>query len=251
MRATLNDLWSDFLHALQFLTRLPVDRWIEFDPSALPRCVLWFPLVGGVVGLVGGLAFAVSSILAGVPWGVAVLIAILTIVAVTGGLHEDGLADAADGLCGHATRERALEIMRDSRTGAYGIIALIFAFAFRFEALRTLGSGLEIARVLIAAGVVSRAAAVFLLSTAPNVRPDSTKSGPFAAGLPPAKLAWCLGLSALSALVVLGFRPGPVVLAALVTLAVREFFMRRLGGITGDCLGATIVLTEIAVLVGR
>ena len=249
MRQRLNAIRSDFLHALQFLTRLPVELWLEFDPAALPRSVLYFPVVGALVGLAGGLAYAVA--LSTLPTGVAVLIAMLVPVLLTGGMHEDGLADAADGLCGHATRERALEIMRDSRTGAYGVLALIFALGFRFEALRAIHYPWAIAKTFVAAGALSRAAAVALLSTTSNVRADSPKSGPFSGGLPPRKLAWCLGITALFAFPLLGFHPGPIALAALITMGLRQFFIRRLGGITGDCLGAAIVLTEIAVLAAR
>lgn len=240
--------WSDFLQAVQFLTRLPVNRWVNYDPDAAPRCTLYFPLVGAVLGLSAAIVFGLTA--GSLPPGLAALLAMATLVALTGALHEDGLADAADGLCGHASRERALEIMRDSRIGSYGAVALFFLLAFRFEALCALGSWGEFARVVIAAVAVGRACGVALLSTSPNARPGSATTGPLGRGLPPKPLALCLGLTAVAALLLLRFRIEPLILATIATLLLRRLFMARLGGITGDCLGATIVLTELVVLIG-
>ena len=247
LRRQLFEAGSDFLHAVQFLTRLPVDRWVAYDPTAMPRCVLFFPVVGVAIGLAGGLAYAVAAGM--VPHSVAVLFAMLVPVLLTGALHEDGLADAADGLCGNAPRDRALEIMRDSRIGSYGAVALAFLLAFRFTAIASFGSPWTILRVLIVAAALGRASAVALMSTCINIRSDSATSRPFGSGLPPRLLWFCLGATALGAVLLLGLRLQPVLAAAAVTLALRQFFVRRLGGITGDCLGAAIALTELTVLV--
>ena len=242
-----SEAWSDFLHAVQFLTRLPVDRWVRSNPLAMPRCALWFPVVGVAFGLLAALAYAMSA--ASFPHGAAVLFAMLVPVLLSGALHEDGLADAADGLCGQVPRERALEIMRDSRIGSYGAIALAFLFAFRFVSISALGSPGAVFRVLVAAAAVGRASAVFLMSTCFNVRTDSPSSRPFAGGLPQRRLAWCLGGTLLGAAVLLGLHFTAVIAAVAVTLALRQFFVLRLGGVTGDCLGAAIALSELTVLV--
>jgi adenosylcobinamide-GDP ribazoletransferase len=239
--------WSDFLHAVQFLTQLPVNRWVDYDEAAIPRCTTYFPLVGAGIGLSASIVFGLSS--GSLPLSLATLLAMATPVVLTGALHEDGLADAADGLGGHATRDRALEIMRDSRIGCYGAVALFFLLAFRFEALLALGSLLTFTRVVVAAAAVSRACAVALLSTSPNARLVSATSRPFGTGLPPNVLAICLSLTAVAAFLLLGCRIKPLILAAVATVLLRRLFMLRLGGITGDCLGATIVLTELIVLI--
>lgn len=247
MRSRFHRIWSDFLHALQFMTRLPVSRWVDYDSSAMPRCAFYFPLVGAVVGLSGALAYALAAPV--FSDGLAVLAAMVVPVLLTGGLHEDGLADAADGLCGHASRDRALEIMRDSRIGSYGALALAFALAIRFVSIGEIGAPLDVLRVLVAAGVIGRACAVALLSTCPNARSSSLTSGPLSGGLSRSSLVWCLGYAMAVALFLLDLRIQPLVAAVLTTLALRQFFLRRLGGITGDCLGATIVLCELVVLV--
>ena len=247
MRRQILDAWSDFLHAVQFMTRLPVERWVRYNPLAMPRCALYFPAVGAVIGLVGGLAYSLTA--SSFPHGVSVLFAMLAPVLLTGALHEDGLADAADGLCGNAPRERALEIMRDSRIGAYGAMALAFLFAVRFVALSAFSSPWALLRVLVAAAAVGRASALVLMSTCINVRTDSPTSRPFSSGLPPRLLAWCLGGTLISAVFLLGFRLQPLLVAVAITLSLRQFFVRRLGGVTGDCLGAAIALSELAVLV--
>lgn len=239
--------WSDFLHAVQFLTRLPVNRWVNYDAEAIPRSTFYFPLVGAGLGLSAAIVFGLAA--GSLPRNLAALLAMATPVVLTGALHEDGLTDAADGLCGHASRERALEIMRDSRIGSYGAAALFFVLAFRFEAMRSLGSLMEFTRVVVAAAAVGRACVVALLSTSPNARLVSATSRPFGSGLPSKTLTLCLGLTAIAAFLLLGFNIKPLILAALATLLLRHFFMLRLGGITGDCLGATIVLTELVVLV--
>jgi len=238
--------WSDFLHAVQFMTRLPVDRWVGYDPTAMPRCVVFFPAVGAAIGLAGGVAYLLAG---SFPHTIAVLFAMLVPVLLTGALHEDGLADAADGLCGHAPVERALEIMRDSRIGSYGAVALAFLLAFRFAAIDHLGSVWAIMRAMIAAGAVGRAAAVALMSTCINLRNESPTSGPFGSGLPPGALIPCLGITVVGAIVLLGFSVSPVIAGVAVAFALRQYFVRRLGGITGDCLGAAIALTELTVLV--
>lgn len=228
------------------MTRLPVDRWTYYDSTAMPRCIVYFPIVGGAIGLVAGLAYLLAS---SFPHSIAVLIAMLAPVLLTGALHEDGLADAADGLCGQAPRERALEIMRDSRIGAYGALALAFLLAFRYAAIDHLGSAWDVIRAMIAAAAMGRAAAVGLMSTCINLRNDSATSRPFGSGLPPGQLIFCLGATVAGAFVLLGFSLTPVIAGVTVALGIREYFLRRLGGITGDCLGAAVVVTELAVLV--
>jgi adenosylcobinamide-GDP ribazoletransferase len=248
MSFLLRRISNDLLHAVQFLTRLPVSTWVRFDAGALGRCALYFPLVGGLVGLLAALVFVMADQV--LPHSLAVLCAMLAPVCMTGAMHEDGLADTADGLCGHAPKERALEIMRDSRIGVYGALALIFALGFRFEVLNTLTQAWQIACLLAAAGIFSRAAGVFLLSTCPSARPESPTSRPFQGGLPRPILYACMGASVIATIILLQFHFIPVLIAITTAVALRAFFLKRLGGITGDCIGACIALTETAILVG-
>ncbi|NTV47679.1 MAG: adenosylcobinamide-GDP ribazoletransferase, partial [Chlorobiales bacterium] len=123
MRAQLNILFS----AIQFLTRLPVGRWVTYDPGNLTKSVVYFPVVGALVGALAAGVIAVASLL--LPPSLAVLFAMAVTVIATGAIHEDGLSDTADGLGGGYTRERMMEIMKDSRSGSFGVLGLIIASA--------------------------------------------------------------------------------------------------------------------------
>src|SRR5277367_87736 len=149
---------DDVIAAASFLTRLPVARFTSPDTGLLARSMRAFPLIGIAVGLVGWAAFALAAAL-GLPAAVASLLALLATVLTTGALHEDGLADTADGFGGGEDSARKLAIMRDSRNGAFGIIALVFSLALRGAALVALAaSSLGVGLALVAAHVVSRAA---------------------------------------------------------------------------------------------
>src|SRR5579875_2043895 len=155
--SAFRDNWRDeFLAACRFLTRLPLGGARgEAVPPILADTVWAFPLVGLVVGLIGGIAYAIASALA-LPALAAALIAIAATVLVTGGLHEDGLADTADGFGGGATREDKLAIMRDSRTGAYGVLALIFSLGLRTVAVADIAARWHVLAALVAAHALSR-----------------------------------------------------------------------------------------------
>jgi cobalamin-5'-phosphate synthase (EC 2.7.8.26) len=116
--------WNIFLIAVMFLTRLPVGRWVRYEQSLLAHCTVYFPLVGAGVGAFGAGVLWLGAML--VPLPLAVLLSMLSTVLLTGAFHEDGLADSADGFGGASDAARVLEIMRDSRIGTYGAIALWF-----------------------------------------------------------------------------------------------------------------------------
>src|ERR1700760_415860 len=134
------DAWRDeFLAAFTFLTRLPLgSAHTDVPPPSLADASGAFPLVGLVIGAIGGIAYAIASALA-LPALAAALIAIAATALITGALHEDGLADTADGFGGGATREMKLEIMRDSRIGTFGVLALIFSIGLRAIAIADTG----------------------------------------------------------------------------------------------------------------
>jgi adenosylcobinamide-GDP ribazoletransferase len=228
--------------ALGWLTRLPLPRVAHRDGD-LRRALPWFPLVGALVGLVAAAVRWVTEPL----WGplAATAAAVLAAVALTGALHEDGLADAADGLWGGGDAERRAEIMRDSRVGTYGLVAVTGALLLRIALLAPLGA-VGFLRAAVAAHALSRGAMVLLARLGPPLPGSSAQlverpSRAAAAGGVAAAVA--VGLAALGPAVVV---PAAVVLALV--LAFLALCLRRLGGLTGDTFGALAVLAELAAL---
>lgn len=240
--------------ALQFLTRVPV-RFARFDPAWLHACARHFPLVGALVGGFGALVLLAA--LQAWPPAVAVLVSMAATVWLTGGFHEDGLADTCDGLGGAVTRERALAIMKDSRLGSYGALGLGLTLALKAAVLAALAAAQApamLAAALVLAHGGSRAATVVLLVLLPyGGDPEHAKAKPLAqqvgAGGLAVALSWALliGAAAFAA----GWGPGRLAAAAgaaaLVTLLCGRWLRRRLGGYTGDALGATQQWSELAV----
>jgi adenosylcobinamide-GDP ribazoletransferase len=233
-----------FLSAVQFLTRLPVPAG-EFRADDLRRSLAFFPLVGLLLAA-GGLL--VRFLLARyVENGVIVLAILLYLVLSTGALHEDALADAADGFGGGWNKEQMLAIMRDSRIGSYGAIAIVFSLLGRFVLLTELPTTKFVA-YFAASQVLSRWTPLPLSFFLSPARADSGQ-GSRVAG----KVSWlslligtlvALGIAALflhSAVLWAGLT------AAVITLITGLYYQKRLGGVTGDCLGATVQLTEIGV----
>jgi adenosylcobinamide-GDP ribazoletransferase len=224
--------------AVQFLTILPVP--IGADPA---RGAVFFPAVGALVGALGGaVAWAAGFAF---PPQIAALLALGSLLVITGGLHEDGLADVFDAFRAGRSPERIHEILKDSRIGTYGALALIVTLALRWQTIAMLGSR-TIAAMAVAAGA-SRGAMVMLAATAKPAGEGLGKS--FCLGLeqPMAILA---GLQAAALPFVLGPLPGAIVLLANigVIVAARAYFSRRIGGVTGDCLGALCQVSEILIL---
>lgn len=239
-----------FFTALQFFTRLPVPRWVGYQAEWLQQSSRYFPLVGVVVAGICAALYIVANWL--LPSHVAVLLAIAAGIYLTGAFHEDGFADMCDGFGGGLTRERVLEIMKDSRIGAYGAIGIICLLAIKGAALVSLPPAVVVAALLIA-HPLSRLAAVSLIWAMDYAR-DEGKSKPMAqsmssgefmiaaiCGLLPAVICGLLGLLDWSALV----------LAVLAATASAWFLgrkcQRRLQGYTGDCLGAVQQVAEVAI----
>ncbi|KQO69652.1 MULTISPECIES: adenosylcobinamide-GDP ribazoletransferase [unclassified Methylobacterium] len=244
---------------LRFYSRLPVPALPgEGDPHAAPdftRVPRMLPLAGLVLALPGGLVLLAA-------WGLglgpflAATLAVATGVLITGALHEDGLADVADGFGGGTTRERRLEIMRDSRIGAYGGVALVLALALRIGALATLldrtGSGAALALVLAAA--LSRTAALAPMVLLVPARRDGAAASVGRPGRPAVAIAGALALTLALLGGLLGLPVGGVLLMLLLSglgaLAVTALARRRIGGQTGDVIGACQQVAEIAALLG-
>lgn len=228
--------------ALGLLTRLPLGRWpMPADAAGFARAAWAYPLVGALAGGVAGgaqallVAFGLPPALAA-PWSLAVLLLL------TGALHEDGLADMADGFGGGRDRARKLAIMRDSRIGSFGALALLLSLFLRGAALALLPSPLL---MMAAAGALSRAALLVPLGLLPPARADGLAAGLGRAGVAP-------GLAVGAALAFLLLPPGgafsALLAAVLAGLGVALLARRQVGGHTGDVLGGCAVLAECAVL---
>jgi adenosylcobinamide-GDP ribazoletransferase len=224
--------------AFTLLTVLPLGRGRDLDDAAP-----WFPLVGAAVGLIAGAVGAAGEHLLGRTPGSVLAIAALVIV--TGALHQDGLADSADALGARGDRERRLEVMRDSSIGVFGALALL-GWALLFVSVLDSLSAVRALRALAVAGAVGRWAALLHAGATTTARSEG-----LGAGLPVGRTALVAGsATALAVALAVGeVGPGFAALGAGVLVAgpVSLHAQRTLGGRTGDTLGATIALTEVAV----
>lgn len=244
--------WRLFLTAVQYFTRVPVPNWVGHSAGQLDGSARYFPAVGLGVGLVAAAVFAAASVL--LDTLLAALLATAATVVLTGAFHEDGLGDTIDGLGGGMSRERALEIMKDSRIGTYGTLALLLVIGMKVAALASMEL-LQAALALPAAHAVSRWLATSVIWRSRYVRIDDTsRAKPVTQSLSGGGFAiatlWALLALAACALVT----PLGVVVALVPAIGVRfwllRWFERRLGGYTGDGLGATQQLTELAFYLG-
>jgi adenosylcobinamide-GDP ribazoletransferase len=235
--------------ALTFLTKLPWPWRGPADAAALARSMFWFPWVGAILGLIFWAAWAGLQKVLPTPAAAALLLALT--VWVTGGLHLDGLADTADGLGGGRTPEERLRIMKDSRVGAFGVISLILGLVLKFSLFLSLATQTAGAGALLLFPVISRWGMVLLAYLSPYARPQGGLGQAMTLGVSPRVLIGASLSAGGLALLILG-APGLVLFiaaAALVWLG-SLYFHHRLGGITGDVLGATNEVLEVLVLAG-
>lgn len=237
-----------FFCALQFLTRLPAPSFADFQPDWITRAARYYSLVGVLVGA----ACAGVLLAAGQAWSGALppLLAVAAGVLITGGFHEDGLADAADGLGGGQTPERRLEIMKDSRVGTYGVLALGLVLAIKVLALAALPLATA-ALALVAAHGAGRAAAVAVMALGRHVGGrDGAKYKPAPDGVrgSEALVAAGLGLWPLALLGWAGLAGAAAGAALAMVLALTA--RRLIGGYTGDVLGGVEQACELGVLLG-
>ncbi len=248
MRGT-REFVAEIALATQFLTRLPVSAPI-WSAARMARSPRWYPLVGAAVGALSAVAFVVVDTLLGPP--LAALAAVATALIVTGCLHLDGLADLCDGLGGGRTRDHALAIMRDSRIGTYGVVAIGLVVAAQTLALAR--TPLEFAApALVGAHAASRASMVLAMATSRYVRAEGA-AGSVAGGAGRGGVALALVLGVAALLPLAAFSPGAA-LAGVAGLAIAHVLIRRryearLGGYTGDCLGAVQQTGELGFYLG-
>lgn len=239
-----------FFIALQFFTRLPIPGWVGFEPAWLHHAARYFPLVGSVVATVTALVYLAAAYLWPAP--VAVLLSTAAGIYLTGAFHEDGFADMCDGFGGGMTRARVMEIMKDSRIGTYGAVGAGLLLALKCVLLSMMNPGAAIAALLLA-HPLSRLAASSLIWKLHYAR-DEGKAKPMAQEMSGAEFAIAAACAAIPALYLgaLGYLSWPTlaacVLAAACTAAwLGAKFVRRIGGYTGDCLGAVQQVSEVAI----
>lgn len=238
----------DLRVALALLTRLPLPHpdYDANDPRPAAYAAWAYPIAGMLIAWIAALV-AVVSVALGLSAPVAALIALGVGTICTGAMHEDGLADCADGFWGAWTRERQLEIMKDSQIGTYGVIALILSFGLRWAALSGLMAAGAMVIPLVSAAVISRAAMVGVMYALPNARPNglSRQTGT----VPKSAALVAVGVGLIATL----FVANAAFLALLfwvvvVTIGCALIARAKIGGQTGDVLGATQQIIEITVL---
>jgi adenosylcobinamide-GDP ribazoletransferase len=234
-----------FAHAVTFYTRIPLPISASFSEKRLSRCSRYFPMIGWIIGGSGALVYWSAHFV--FPQTVAVALSMLSTILLTGALHEDGLADFCDGFGGGWTRERILEIMKDSRLGTYGVIGLMSTLSLKWLALGGLSQS-QICFSLVASHSLSRFFSVsFMLTHDYAGDPNSSKSAALCFPMSKAGFAFTAvtGLCPL-----LFFREAEIFLClvpmALLHWGLGAMWRKRIGGFTGDCLGAAQQISEVA-----
>ena len=236
---------SALLTAVQTLTRIPVPSPRRAsDPTTMARSAVFYPLVGALIGLAGWGLYAVLEDY--VPRAILMLGVLVLWALLTGALHEDGLADTVDGFGSGSTRKEILAVMKDSRIGTYGALALILVSLVRWQGLTLLPAS-DTAFALVISQVFPRTGAVAL---AWGVGPATAGSGGFLAGS--LRGGHVMGAVAMAAVISIpwlsGYAAAATGLCSLVVMALGIYFRRKMGGVTGDCLGTAVLLQEVAVL---
>lgn len=244
-----------FLIALGFFTRIPIPGWVGYQPEELNRSSRYFPLAGLLVGaLCAAALFGLSQFL---PDSLAVLISMGLSLILTGGFHEDGLADCADAFGGGWEIESILRIMKDSRLGSYGVLTMVMALMIKFSALQfLLGLHLWLALLaLLVAHPLSRASSLWIMARLDYVRDDQTsKAKPVAQEMNRVDLLIGSLCGLLPSIVLAGLYPSlwsvlivSLVWSVVIAWVAGRYFSDRLGGYTGDCLGAAQQISELGI----
>ena len=242
----LNDItairFSDILVAGALLTRLPLPHAPDAAFKRQAQATWSYPLIGLLIGAIGAAVWMICTAL-GLPPLINAGLTLAAITLSTGALHEDGLADTADGLWGGHDPARRLDIMKDSRIGSYGVLALIFATGLRWLALSAAGP-----LALIASATLSRGVLPLMMALNPFARADGLAQTVGQPSLTTALLALAISVAATWAAIGFPTMVLCTVLALAVSFALAAVARRKINGITGDILGATQQLVEIAVL---
>ena len=238
--------WVHFCEAIVFYTRLPGPAWAGKDPSKMVSANKYLPVIGLLVAMISALTLVAASRLFSTD--ISIVLAMTTSILLTGAFHEDGLADACDGFGGGYEREQIINIMRDSRIGTFGVIGLVGILTLKFLCLRELPLNQSILSLFISQSL-SRLSALAMMHSLPY----ASDRGKIKAAT--STSSWRdLLLGVAVCVVPIFFMPQVAMMSALVVIVVfelgRRYFLRRLGGYTGDCLGAIQQITEICLLMG-
>lgn len=239
----MKEQWNLLRLALQFYSRIPVGR-PDFSEEKLSQAIRYFPLVGIITGAAGGATFLLAVLLFSPT--VAVATALITMTLVTGALHEDAFSDFFDGFGGGHGKERILEIMKDSRTGVFGVVALVLLYLMKFVLFLSIHPQ-QLLFVLIAAHASSRFMPVVLMQRSTYVRTANSKSG-HSRNHPDKKTFFVAMLFALLPLALVPWQVSLMAAAAYTVLLswMRRYTEKRIGGFTGDVLGALQQFCEIS-----
>lgn len=246
---------SIFFTALMYYTRIPCPSWVAHQESYLHQATRYLPIVGWIVGLSAGLLFLAGNFLFGAALGI--ILSMTGSILLTGAFHEDGFADACDGFGGGWTKERILEIMKDSRVGTYGVVGLILIFGVKFFSLQQLVSSKTQPFILLllfmTAHALSRFVASTFIFTHTYVRPsEDSKVKPVAQGVAKHNLVIGAVLAFIPLLALTYFASKPFLITVLVPLYLIKLYLGRyftkwIGGYTGDSLGATQQVCEVII----
>jgi adenosylcobinamide-GDP ribazoletransferase len=243
----LRRMVTDLRIGISLATILPVGPTMPVDDGEVARASWTLPVAGLLVGVVGAAVYSMARSLDLTP-GVSAMLALASTISLTGALHEDGLADTADGLGGGKTRERRLEIMRDSRIGTYGACALVISVVLRWSALAAIAEPRSAAIAFLLAHAAARAGLPAFMALVPPARFDGLSARAGQPTRPSAAIAVGLG----AVILAFGFGPGKalfaVVLLALIGVLTAWLAIKQIGGQTGDILGTFEQLAETAVL---
>jgi len=242
-----------FFAALRFFTRLPVPAWVGHTQDQLDHAARYFPLVGILIGAIGAGVTELAAL--ALPLGLAVVIGMAATILATGAFHEDGFADSCDGFGGGWEKAQVLAIMKDSRVGSYATLGVGLMLLAKWNALVEIDNAFGppfLALALVVGHSVSRLASTVLIYFLDYVRDDdSSKSKPLAQRMASGELAVAAicGLAP-CLLLPLADMLAALTAAALAALLAARYFVRRIGGYTGDCLGATQQVAELAFYLG-
>jgi adenosylcobinamide-GDP ribazoletransferase len=242
-----------FFAALRFFTRLPVPAWVGHSQDQLDHATRYFPLIGVLVGAITALVTAAAASV--LPISLAIVLGMTASVLLTGAFHEDGFADVCDGFGGGGDKAQVLTIMKDSRVGSYTVVGVGLLLLAKWNALNEIDAAFDwpaLPLALVAAHAASRLASASLIFALDYVREDATtKAKPLATRMARHELA-IAAVCGLSPCLLLPLAEALTALAAMgiTTWLLARYFVRRIGGYTGDCLGATQQLAELAFYLG-
>lgn len=248
--------------ALRFFTRLPVPAWVGHSSEQLNHAARYFPLMGIIVGGIGALVTILAAFV--LPISIAIILGMVATLLTTGAFHEDGFADSVDGFGGGWEKQRILEIMKDSRVGSYGAIAISLLLLTKFTALQEISKtqgltqGLWLLCITLIAGhTISRLASTSLLYFLDYVREDElSKSKPLAKKISAGEFSIAIITGLIPCALLLFLWPETIAfllaifLVISVTIWAAHYFKHHIGGYTGDCLGATQQITEVVFYLG-